>query len=79
MIYRGYQIMHSVDAEGWCIETSMPLSQPTAMFPLPDMYLGLMQHNGFAMLWGITRVHWAVRAGLWPFTGKDWQCSPVNL
>jgi len=49
--------MHSVDAEGWCIETSMPLSQPTAMFPLPDMYLGLMQHNGFAMLWGITRVH----------------------
>ena len=57
-------MMLSVDGGGWCVGIPMPLSQPTGMFPLPGMYLGLAQHNGSVMLWSITRAHQAVRAGL---------------
>ena len=57
-------MMLSVDGGGWCVGIPMPLSQPTGMFPLPGLYLGLAQHNGSVMLWSIMRVHQAVRAGL---------------
>lgn len=57
-------MMHSVGGGGWCVGIPMPSPQPTAMFPLPDTCLGLVQHNGSVMLWGVTRVHQAVRARL---------------
>lgn len=57
-------MMHSVDGGGWCVGIPMPQSQPTGMFQRLDMDLGLVQHNGSVMLWGIARMHQAVRAGL---------------
>lgn len=37
---------------GWrgLVGISVPLSQPTGVFQLPDKYLGLVQHNSSVML-----------------------------